>query len=92
MNPAPDAQKSTPHSASHLKTGAILTALGIVFGDIGSSPLYVFQAITKSAGGRFDDSKALGSLSLILWTLIIVVTVKYNTFGFDFRSWQAFDL
>lgn len=59
------------------KAAAIFTALGIVYGDIGTSPLYVFQAVSKAVGGHFDQDNALGSLSLIFWTLIIVVSVKY---------------
>ncbi len=59
------------------KPAAIATALGIVYGDIGTSPLYVFRAIAHINGGRFDRQNALGSLSLIFWTLILVVTVKY---------------
>ena len=60
-----------------LKPIAVLTALGIVYGDIGTSPLYVFQAIAKINGGHFDEASALGSLSLIFWTLIVVVALKY---------------
>jgi KUP system potassium uptake protein len=60
-----------------LKPIAILTALGIVFGDIGTSPLYVYQAIVKITGGHFDETSALGSLSLIFWTLILIVSIKY---------------
>ena len=59
------------------KPAAIITALGIVYGDIGTSPLYVFRAISKLNGGQFDHESALGSLSLVFWTLIIVVAVKY---------------
>jgi KUP system potassium uptake protein len=64
-------------AAGRLKPLAILTALGIVYGDIGTSPLYVYQAIAKAHGGRFGEEAALGSLSLIFWTLIIVVSIKY---------------
>jgi KUP system potassium uptake protein len=60
-----------------LKPIAILTALGIVYGDIGTSPLYVYSAISAINGGHFDAPSALGSLSLIFWTLIIIVAVKY---------------
>jgi len=60
-----------------LKPAAILTALGIVYGDIGTSPLYVYQSIAKVTGGHFDGRSALGSLSLIFWTLIIIVAIKY---------------
>ena len=56
---------------------AVLTALGIVYGDIGTSPLYVYQAIAKTNGGHFGAESALGSLSLIFWTLLIVVALKY---------------
>ena len=77
MSLSAEAQQGHPRGLDRLKPTAIVTALGIVYGDIGTSPLYVFQAITKVAGGRFDGSSALGSLSLIFWTLIIVVAVKY---------------
>jgi KUP system potassium uptake protein len=64
-------------NSARLKPIAVVAALGIVYGDIGTSPLYVFQAIAKTQGGRFDAHSALGSLSLIFWTLIIVVALKY---------------
>jgi KUP system potassium uptake protein len=55
----------------------LVTTLGVVYGDIGTSPLYVFRAIGRASGGHFDEISVLGSLSLIFWTLIIVVAVKY---------------
>lgn len=55
---------------------ALITALGIVYGDIGTSPLYVFQAIRKTSG-EINETMALGCLSLVFWTLLIIVTVKY---------------
>jgi KUP system potassium uptake protein len=74
----PDLPRAPPKpAAAQLKPIAILTALGIVYGDIGTSPLYVFHAIAKARGGRFDEMSALGSLSLIFWTLIVVVSLKY---------------
>lgn len=57
----------------------MLTALGVVYGDIGTSPLYVYPAL-KKAVGRIDAGGALGGLSLVLWTLIIIVSVKYAVF------------
>jgi KUP system potassium uptake protein len=54
-------------------------ALGVVFGDIGTSPLYTLQACTTSEGGAAPGS-ILGVLSLIFWALVMVVTVKYLTF------------
>lgn len=66
---------------SHSKSsnGLVLAALGVVFGDIGTSPLYAFQLCLK-AGFKLDESSILGVLSLIVWSLTIVVTLKYVSF------------
>jgi KUP system potassium uptake protein len=58
-----------------------LTALGIVFGDIGTSPLYTFKTILGTAEHPSSDATVLGALSLVLWTLFIVTTVKYVLFA-----------
>jgi KUP system potassium uptake protein len=58
-----------------------LSALGIVFGDIGTSPLYTFKTILGVTGKSSDAAVALGALSLVLWTLFIVTTVKYVLFA-----------
>ncbi len=56
----------------------VLGALGVVFGDIGTSPLYAMRESALSAGGATPAAFAvLGALSLIFWSLIIVVMVKY---------------
>ncbi|HET9106695.1 MAG TPA: KUP/HAK/KT family potassium transporter [Steroidobacteraceae bacterium] len=55
---------------------AAIGALGIVYGDIGTSPLYALNE-TLTQAGRFDSEAVLGALSLILWALTISVTVKY---------------
>jgi KUP system potassium uptake protein len=58
--------------------GLMLGALGVVFGDIGTSPLYAMSQSALAAGGTAPRvSAVLGALSLIFWALIIVVTVKY---------------
>ena len=57
-----------------------LTALGIVYGDLGTSPLYTLQTVAQAMGGQFTTASALGILSLIFWTLIITVSVKYCVF------------
>src|SRR5580658_8468007 len=54
-----------------------LSALGVVFGDIGTSPLYTLKTVLALAGGKPDRAVILGTLSLVLWTLIIVTTIKY---------------
>ncbi|MDQ0475072.1 potassium transporter Kup [Labrys wisconsinensis] len=56
-----------------------LSALGIVFGDIGTSPLYTLKTVLSLAGDRPTADVTLGLLSLILWTLIIVTSLKYVT-------------
>jgi KUP system potassium uptake protein len=57
-----------------------LTALGVVFGDIGTSPLYTLKTVLDVTGGAHSEPAAiLGALSLILWTLIIVTSLKYVT-------------
>ncbi|MET4896838.1 potassium transporter Kup [Sphingomonadaceae bacterium jetA1] len=56
-------------------------AIGVVFGDIGTSPLYAFrEALAQSAADGIDPSEILGVLSLALWTLFLVVSVKYVSF------------
>ncbi|AZZ61261.1 potassium transporter Kup [Oenococcus sp. UCMA 16435] len=56
-----------------------IIALGIVYGDIGTSPLYVMNAIVTDAGGlkNAGPSYIVGCLSLIFWTLMLITTVKY---------------
>jgi len=57
-----------------------LAALGVVFGDLGTSPLYTLQTVVQATGGHFTAESALGVLSLIVWTLIITVSIKYCLF------------
>ncbi|WP_092866128.1 potassium transporter Kup [Hyphomicrobium facile] len=54
-----------------------LAALGVVFGDIGTSPLYTLKTVVALAGGKSDPDVVLGCLSLIIWTLTIITTIKY---------------
>ena len=57
-----------------------LGCMGVVYGDIGTSPLYAFRVALEAAGGHQGDlsrGTVLGVLSLILWALILVVTAKY---------------
>jgi KUP system potassium uptake protein len=54
-----------------------LGALGVVYGDIGTSPLYTFKTALDWAGGSAAPDVALGMLSLIVWTLIITTSIKY---------------
>jgi len=54
-----------------------LAALGIVFGDIGTSPLYTLKTVFADLGGNATPDRILGVLSLVVWTLLLVTTVKY---------------
>ncbi len=56
---------------------ATLGALGVVYGDIGTSPLYALKEATAAAGGSADPANVLGVLSLIFWSLLVVVSIKY---------------
>ncbi|MDE2060865.1 MAG: KUP/HAK/KT family potassium transporter [Bradyrhizobium sp.] len=58
-----------------------LTALGIVFGDIGTSPLYTFKTVLGTTDTPSDPATVLGALSLVLWTLFLITTVKYVSFA-----------
>ncbi len=66
------------HPAPRAGVGALaLTALGVVFGDIGTSPLYTLKTVLGLTGEHPSPEVVLGMLSLTLWTLILVTTVKY---------------
>lgn len=65
----------------------LMTALGIVYGDIGTSPLYAFKVALEAAGwvaGSAPQMLVLGVLSLIFWSLVITISVKY--IGFVLRA------
>ncbi len=59
-----------------LSAAGVLVTLGIIFGDIGTSPLYTLQVLIKE-GGRADQFMVLGALSCIFWTLTLQTTFKY---------------
>ncbi len=60
----------------HSTIAASLAALGIVYGDIGTSPLYAFKVAVQAAGGT-PGVAAVGVASLIIWSLVLVVSLKY---------------
>jgi KUP system potassium uptake protein len=66
------AAKGTPKQS----VVAAISALGIVYGDIGTSPLYAFKQAAE-AGGTLLPAMVLGTVSLIVWALILVVSLKY---------------
>ena len=64
--------------ARRWKLSSLVGAVGVVYGDIGTSPLYTMQEAVNAAG-TFNAAAVLGVLSLIFWSLIISVTLKYLT-------------
>jgi KUP system potassium uptake protein len=58
-----------------------LSALGVVFGDIGTSPLYTLKTVLGLTGPHPDPIATLGALSLVIWTLIMVTSIKYVSFA-----------
>ncbi len=68
--------KTEPLTISNKVAPMILGALGVVYGDIGTSPLYTMKTALEWGGGATPEV-ALGMLSLIVWTLIIITSVKY---------------
>src|SRR4030088_3330155 len=71
------AEEAQGRFAQPATVSAGLLALGIVYGDLGTSPLYTLQTIVHIMGDQFTSEAALGSLSLIFWALIITVSIKY---------------
>jgi KUP system potassium uptake protein len=72
-------REATPVEQRGAWTAASLGCMGVVFGDIGTSPLYTLQVATKAAspGGIISPEAVVGIVSLIFWSLIIVISIKY---------------
>jgi KUP system potassium uptake protein len=77
-----DPSHSADHQPGHGKLGPLVVgAIGIVFGDIGTSPLYAFkECLSPPHGLSATPANVLGLLSLIFWSITLVVSVKYLTF------------
>ena len=62
-----------------IRAGMLLVAIGIVYGDIGTSPMYVMKSIVEGNGGitHIDESFIVGSLSLVIWTITLLTTIKH---------------
>ena len=67
------------HPQIPLSMAAVVVALGVVYGDIGTSPLYVMKAIVAGNGGleSLSDSFIIGALSLVIWTVTLLTSLKY---------------
>ncbi|MDH6258558.1 potassium transporter Kup [Bradyrhizobium sp. BR13661] len=81
--PAPETAAANGHGDAHTTAGfgaLTLGSIGVVYGDIGTSPLYAFREAVMAASGAEGaptPMAVLGVVSLILWALIVVVTLKY---------------
>jgi KUP system potassium uptake protein len=64
-------------AADSARPSLMLGALGVVFGDIGTSPIYAFRESIKASGSFGNSSVVIGLLSLVFWAVILVVAVKY---------------
>ncbi len=75
-------ESPAPSKSSHaipVSIGAMLVTLGVVYGDIGTSPMYVTKALLAGQGGIMSVTEEfiLGALSLVIWTVTLLTTVKY---------------
>src|SRR5258708_24811818 len=68
-----------PKRSGIFQVTATLGALGVVYGDIGTSPLYALREAARAAahGGTVTPDAVLGIVSLILWALILIISIKY---------------
>jgi len=73
-------EDGVPQIEPRTTVATALAALGIVYGDLGTSPLYTYQTIVGIVGGHPTAVKALGLLSLVVWSLIVTVSIKYCVF------------
>ena len=73
---------SAPSAQSPARLSALtLGALGVVYGDIGTSPLYAFRETLRAVSGDgITEAEIIGIVSLLIWTLMIIVTLKYVVF------------
>ncbi|HEV2957721.1 MAG TPA: KUP/HAK/KT family potassium transporter [Xanthobacteraceae bacterium] len=73
------AKAHRPHTVHGAWPAAALASMGVVFGDIGTSPLYTLSVTVKAAspGGQMSPEAVLGVVSLIFWSLIVVISIKY---------------
>jgi KUP system potassium uptake protein len=69
--------KKIPSAHNAFSMAGIIITMGIVFGDIGTSPLYVMKAILAGSQGTITTDFILGAISCIIWTLTLQTTVKY---------------
>ena len=72
-------EHTSKHGAIPFSLGMVLVTMGVVYGDIGTSPMYTLRAIMHGNGGlvTMEADVIIGALSLIIWTMTLITTVKY---------------
>jgi KUP system potassium uptake protein len=81
LSPPPPDAAPAPHQGRPALCGALLTALGVVYGDIGTSPLYALRECFHGPHALAPTpAHILGVLSLICWALLVIITLKYVAF------------
>jgi KUP system potassium uptake protein len=76
-NNRPTTSAAIPAGINKLSLAGLIVTLGIVYGDIGTSPLYTMQAIITQGASNINDLLIYGSLSCVFWTLTLQTTIKY---------------
>jgi KUP system potassium uptake protein len=79
LKPAEELGEARPSTHAGVAT-MMLGALGVVFGDIGTSPLYALQTVFAVPNVRPDEPGVYGIISLVFWTITLIVSVKFVTF------------
>ena len=71
--------KTGEDKKKNLKLGMFLVTIGIVYGDIGTSPLYVMKSIVEGNGGigGVDERFIIGAVSLVIWSVTLLTTIKF---------------
>ena len=71
--------ESSKQTTRRFSAGMFLVTIGIVYGDIGTSPMYVMKSIVEGNGGlaAVDEEFIVGSLSLVIWTITLLTTIKH---------------
>ena len=74
-----EVKKGNMKNKQKFKFGLFLVTIGIVYGDIGTSPMYVMKSMLEGNGGidQINDEFIIGALSLVIWTITLLTTIKY---------------
>ena len=75
----PSHKRKVIQMKNKFKFGMFLVTIGIVYGDIGTSPMYVMKSILEGNGGiaHVNEQFIVGALSLVIWTITLLTTIKY---------------